>query len=112
MLVYKIFRAREWSELITSGATAGSADDRADGFVHLSTAPQLPGTLAKHFGGEEGLVLAALDAGRAGPGLRWEASRGGALFPHLHRPLELEDVLWSRAVEDGPGGPVCPEGLE
>jgi uncharacterized protein (DUF952 family) len=102
MLIYKILRPAEWSELETAGTTPGAPADRADGYIHLSTAEQLPGTLARHFAGETGLVLLAVDAGAAGPALAWEPARGGALFPHLYRPLTLTDLVWSRPLEDGP----------
>ncbi|MFO1142837.1 MAG: DUF952 domain-containing protein [Amaricoccus sp.] len=110
MLVYKILRAPEWADLQAAGSSAGSPADVADGFVHLSTAAQVAGTLARHFAGERSLVLAALDGDALD--LRWEPSRGGALFPHLYRPLALADVLWSRPIADGPDGPVAPAGLE
>jgi uncharacterized protein (DUF952 family) len=99
MLIYKVLRPAEWAELESLGETLGSAADRADGFVHFSTAEHLPGTLDRHFAGETGLLLLAVDA--AGAALRWEPSRGGALFPHLYRRLTRADVLWSRPVEDG-----------
>lgn len=98
MLVYKVFRAGEWAEFDAHGESAGSPADLADGFVHLSTAAQLPGTLERHFPGETGLVVLALDASRLGSDLAWEPSRGGALFPHLHRRLRREDVAWSRPL--------------
>ncbi|MFO1208087.1 MAG: DUF952 domain-containing protein [Amaricoccus sp.] len=110
MLIYKILRPAEWRDLQSAGTTLGSADDRADGFVHLSTAAQVPGTLARRFAAERDLVLLAVDAGAAE--LRWEPSRGGALFPHLYRPLALADVRWTRPIADGPDGPVAPAGLE
>lgn len=99
MLIYKVFRAGEWAELAAAGETRGAPVDRADGYVHFSTAGQLPGTLAKHFAGETGLLLLAVDAEAAGEALRWEPSRGGALFPHLHRPLALADLLWARPLD-------------
>jgi uncharacterized protein (DUF952 family) len=108
MLIYKVLRAAEWAEIDAGGASLGSPDDRADGFVHLSTAVQLAGTVARHFAGETGLLLAALDADAAGPALRWEASRGGAPFPHLYRPLDRADVLWCRPLADGAPGPEEP----
>jgi uncharacterized protein (DUF952 family) len=111
MLIYKVLRPAEWAELRNAGSSAGAPLDRADGFVHFSTAEQLPVTLARHFAGERGLVLAAMDAEAAGDALRWEPSRGGALFPHLYRLLRLADILWTRGIEDGPEGPVCPPGL-
>lgn len=109
MLIYKIFRAGEWAVLTEAGETAGAPVDIADGYIHFSTAGQLPGTAAKHFAGARGLVLAATEAGRLGDALRWEQARGGALFPHLYRPLTLGDIVWSRVLEDGPDGPLLPE---
>lgn len=94
MLIYKILRAAEWQALLTAGETSGAAVDVSDGFVHFSTAAQAAETAARHFAGEGDLVLLALDADRLGPALRWEASRGGDLFPHLYAPLRLTDVLW------------------
>jgi uncharacterized protein (DUF952 family) len=107
MLIYKVFRAGEWAELEAAGETLGAPVDRADGFVHFSTAGQLAGTLAKHFAGEAGLVLVAVDAEAAGGAVRWEPSRGGALFAHLYRPLGMGDVVWAR-----PLGAVALEALQ
>lgn len=104
MLVYKILRAAEWAALREAGRTAGAPVDRADGFIHFSTAAQAAETAARHFAGETGLVLLACDAPALGPELRWEVSRGGALFPHLYRTLRLADVLWHRAIASGPQG--------
>ena len=95
MAIYKIFRAPEWDALQAAGRTAGAPIDVADGFVHLSDASQVEETARLHFAGAEGLVLAAVDEARLGDDLRWEASRGGALFPHLHRDLSVADILWS-----------------
>ena len=97
MLVYKILRGPEWAELEAAGESLGAPVDRADGFVHFSTAGQLPETLAKHFAGETGLVVFAVDADA---GFAWELSRGGALFPHLYRPLRRAEILWSRPLEE------------
>lgn len=108
MLVYKVFRSPEWAEFEAVGTTLGAPVDLADGFVHLSTAAQLGGTLKKHFAGETGLVLLAVDPRTIGSDLRWEPSRGGDLFPHLYRPLEMADVVWTCPIEDGG---VLPEGL-
>lgn len=104
MLVYKILRAGEWAALREAGYLAGTPADRADGFIHLSTAAQAPATAARHFAGEAGLVLLACDAQALGPALRWEISRGDALFPHLYRALLLSDVVWDRAIASGPQG--------
>jgi uncharacterized protein (DUF952 family) len=94
MLIYKIFRADEWAALQAQGETLGAPIDIADGYVHFSTAAQAQETAAKHFAGEDGLTLLALDADSLGEALTWEPSRGGALFPHLYRALRLSDILW------------------
>lgn len=101
MLIYKIFRQPEWQALSAAGRTDGAPVDLQDGFIHFSTAEQVPGTLHRHFLGETGLRLVACNTDTLGDGLRWEPSRGGALFPHLYRPLDLADVLWSRPIPDG-----------
>ena len=93
MRIYKIFRAAEWALLQSAGETAGAPVDLADGYVHFSTADQLAETAARHFAGEDDLTLLEVEADALGPDLRWEPSRGGALFPHLYRPLRLSDVV-------------------
>jgi len=94
MLIYKIFRAAEFHDLLENGRTRGAPIDLADGFVHLSKGDQVRETAARHFKGEDNLVLLALEADTLGDALKWEASRGGDLFPHLYRELTLDDVLW------------------
>jgi len=98
MFVYKILRGDEWAAFDREGHFAGSADDRRDGYIHLSTASQTAGTMAKYFAGEA-VTVATLDADMLGPALRWEESRGGMLFPHLYRVLDRGDVI---AVSDAP----------
>lgn len=97
MLIYKIFRAAEWAELQAQGETLGAPVDLADGFIHFSTAKQLPETAAKHFAAETDLILVALEADGLAA-LAWEPSRGGALFPHLYAPLHLNDLLWHKPL--------------
>ena len=97
-LIYKIFRQDEFQALLESGQTSGAPVDLADGFVHLSRGDQVRETAARHFSGEDGLVLLALDADTLGDTLKWESSRGGDLFPHLYRDLRLEDVLWYKPL--------------
>lgn len=98
MLIYKIFRPDEWAELRDIGQTAGAPIDLADGFVHFSTAEQARETAAKHFAGEDGLVLLAVEAEALGDALKWEVSRGGDLFPHLYAPLRLSDIAWQKPL--------------
>lgn len=110
-IIYKICLETLWREAEKAGRFDGAPVDLADGYIHFSTAAQVAGTLARHFAGARGLWLLAVDADAAGDALRWEPARGGALFPHLYRPLAQGDVLWTRPIADGPDGPVAPEGL-
>ncbi len=111
MRIYKILRPAEWTELERAGETAGAPVDVSDGFVHFSTADQVAATAAKHFAGEDGLILAAFEADDLGPALKWEPSRDGALFPHLYGPLRRADVLWHAPLPLEDGTHVFPRGL-
>jgi uncharacterized protein (DUF952 family) len=86
--IYKICTADEWRVAVADGVFRGSPADLRDGFIHFSTAEQMRETAARHFAGVDGLVLVAFDDGAMGPGLRYEPSRGGDLFPHLYGPLQ------------------------
>ena len=103
-LVYKICGTNAWAGALTAGVYAGSADDQRDGFIHFSLAHQLPGTLARHFGGRADLVLLAVRAADLGDALRFEASRGGDLFPHLYGPLAVTAVQWQAPLPLGADG--------
>jgi uncharacterized protein (DUF952 family) len=111
MLIYKIFRAAEWQALERDGATPGAPVDVADGFVHFSTAAQARETAAKHFAGEDGLWLLAVEAEPLGDALVWEPSRGGALFPHLYRDLRRADVVWARPLPLESGAHEFPKDM-
>lgn len=91
-LIYKIVSAPEWRAAEAIGVFTGSAVDLADGFIHFSSAEQAEETAARHFAGQADLLLVAVEAERLGVALKWEASRGGALFPHLYAPLPLSSV--------------------
>jgi uncharacterized protein (DUF952 family) len=104
MVVYKIVAGEEWSEAEAAGVFRGAAIDRADRFIHFSTAEQAPETAAKWFAGRGDLTLAAVNAEALGDDLRWEPSRGGALFPHLYAALPMSAVVWSRPLPLGPDG--------
>lgn len=112
MMIYKIMRGPEWAELRAEGESAGAPVDVADGFVHFSTAEQAAETAAKHFAGVEGLMLVAVEAERLGDALKWEVSRGGALFPHLYREMRLSDVAWAQPLPLVDGAHQFPAGLE
>ena len=102
-IIYKIFRAAEFAEFVRKGETLGAPVDLEDGYIHMSTGDQVEVTAAKHFAGEEGLKLLGIESDDLGASLKWEPSRGGALFPHLYRPLKTEDVRFVRDLpfEDG-----------
>ncbi len=91
--LYKICSREAWSAAKQSGVLEPSLVDRRDGFVHLSSATQVAGTLAKHFAGQRDLVLLGVAPELFPQGaLRWEVSRGGELFPHLYGELRAEYV--------------------
>ena len=103
-LIYKISPANLWREAERAGVFTGAPVDRADGFIHFSTAEQVVETATKHFAGQGDLVLVAVDEEQLGEALRYEASRGGALFPHLHGSLPLSAVRWARPLPLGSDG--------
>ena len=92
-LIYKICPASAWREAERQGVFRGSADDIRDGFIHFSTAAQVAETARKHFFGQTGLFLVAVDADALGDALRWERSRNDELFPHLYGELALGAVI-------------------
>ena len=92
-MIYKICPASAWREAERQGVYRGSADDLRDGYIHFSTAGQVRETARKHFFGQSGLFLVAVDADALGEGLRWERSRNDELFPHLYGELDLGAVI-------------------
>ncbi len=111
MLIYKILRAEEWRAFRAAGRTAGAPVDLADGYIHFSTAEQVVETAAKHFAGAADLWLLAVDTGALAEPLRWEPSRGGALFPHLYGVLDLAAVAWARPLPLHDGAHLFPEAV-
>jgi uncharacterized protein (DUF952 family) len=109
-LLYKICPEALWREAERAGVFTGAPVDARDGFIHLSTAAQVRETADKHFAGQDGLLLIAVEADALGPHLRYEPSRGGQLFPHVYGPLPLAAVRWARPLPLGPDGRhVFPE---
>jgi uncharacterized protein (DUF952 family) len=104
ILIYKICPATLWREAERTGEFAGAGIDLTDGYIHFSASDQVAETAAKHFAGQRDLLLIAVAADALGPALTWEASRGGALFPHLYGPLPLG------AVRSVTPLPLDPEG--
>jgi len=103
-LIYKIVTAALWREALAAGRLEGMPVDHADGYIHFSSAVQLRQTAAKHFAGQDDLVLIAVEADRLGPALRWEPSRGGALFPHLYAPLPTALAVLAEPLPLGADG--------
>jgi uncharacterized protein (DUF952 family) len=110
-MIYKILRSDEWAALQAQGETKGAPIDVADGYVHFSTADQVRETAAKHFADVDGLMLLAYDESALTGDLRWEPSRGGALFPHLYGPLRLSDMVWAKPLPLGASGHAFPDHL-
>ncbi len=90
---FKILTADQWAQFQAEDVFHGAPVDLADGYIHLSAADQLQGTLDKHFAGQSGLVIAEVDLAAVGETVKWEVSRGGALFPHIYGPLPMTAVL-------------------
>jgi uncharacterized protein (DUF952 family) len=97
--VYKIAARADWEPARLKGRFDGAAIDLRDGYIHLSTAAQAAQTARLYFAGQADLVLLKIDAGRLGPALRWEPSRGGDPFPHLYGPLDCAVVEAATPIE-------------
>lgn len=108
--IYKIVPALLWQEARRTGHFTGAPVDLSDGFIHFSTRDQVVETAARHFEGQDDLLLVAVDAAALGDNLVYEPSRGGSLFPHLYAPLTLDAVLWEKPLPLGSDGQhVFPE---
>ncbi|EIM73398.1 hypothetical protein A33O_15893 [Nitratireductor aquibiodomus RA22] len=103
-LIYKICPRTLWQEAETAGVFNGAPIDLADGYIHFSTAGQVKETAARHFAGQDDLLLVAVDANALGSALKHEVSRGGALFPHLYASLPLDAVAWVQPLPLGADG--------
>jgi uncharacterized protein (DUF952 family) len=97
--IFKILPRADWERALSLGRFEGSAVDIADGFIHFSAADQLSETARRHFAGQTDLVVLTIEADTLGAALRWEPSRGGALFPHLYAPLDVTCVVAVEAMD-------------
>ncbi len=107
-VAYKVLNAGEFAAL-QAGTFEGAPVDIADGYIHLSSAAQLTGTVRKHFAGQEGLIILAIDLNRLAVPVRWEVSRGGQLFPHLYGRLRMSDVTAHTPLRWQDGAVALPE---
>ena len=110
-LIYKIVSKTMWDKAEAASVFEGASIDLEDGYIHFSTAEQAEETAAKHFAGQNDLLLVAVDASSLGDALKWEASRGGALFPHLYASLKTDDAAWVKELPLAKDGThVFPDG--
>lgn len=112
-LIYKIATEAAYAPARHATSFAGMPIDAADGYLHFSTAAQLAETLRLHFAGQSGLVILGVRAADLGEKLVWEASRGGALFPHLYGgPLPASAIAWEASVDVAADGScILPEAV-
>lgn len=93
LTAFKVLTQHQWADFERERVFRGAPVDIADGYIHLSTAEQLEGTIARHFAGQSCLMIAEVDLVQFGDAIRWEESRGGALFPHLYAELPIHAVI-------------------
>lgn len=105
-VAYKVLTADQMAQLEADGVFAGAPIDLADGYIHLSTHAELTETVDKHFAGQSALWVAAVDLAVLGDAVKWEASRGGQLFPHIYAPLPLSAVFAYSPLERDDAGQV------
>lgn len=104
LFAYKILTRPQFEQLKADGVFAGAPVDLADGYIHMSTQAQAAETAARHFAGQDDLVLAMVDLPALGASVRWEESRGGQLFPHLYGALPMSAISRTVKLRLGPDG--------
>ncbi|MFX6035588.1 DUF952 domain-containing protein, partial [Acinetobacter baumannii] len=75
-------------------------------YIHLSTADQVTETVDKHFAGQSGVWIAAVDLAALGDAVKGEVSRGGALFPHLYATVSMDAVVAATPLARDDSGKV------
>ncbi|MBL4596983.1 MAG: DUF952 domain-containing protein [Robiginitomaculum sp.] len=109
--LYRLCSLGEWDASQAAGVVLGNADDRRDGFLHLSTAEQIAQTAAKYYTDVSNLHLLGINANSLTASLRWEVSRGGQSFPHVYGDVPLTAVLFARAIPEQAGRYLFPAAL-
>jgi uncharacterized protein (DUF952 family) len=102
--IYRLVNERVWQDALAVGTFLGTEHDLRDGFIHFSTAGQVAETAARHYAGESNLLLVGVSVDALGAALRWELSRGGALFPHLYASLPTSAATSVSRLPVGPDG--------
>lgn len=109
LVAYKVLTSEQMARLEQDGSFAGAPIDVQDGYIHLSAQAQLTETVDKHFAGQSGLWVAAVDLAALGGAVKWEPSRGGQLFPHVYASLPLSAVIaYGPLHRDGDGTVKLP----
>lgn len=112
LFAYKVVTRDQWTQWRADESFTGAPVDIADGYIHLSARDQVVETVAKHFGGQDDLVLAMIDLPALGDAVQWEPSRGGALFPHVYGPIPMSAVTTKATLRLGPDGKhIFPAGF-
>ena len=112
LFAFKILTRDQWQQFRADGVFTGAPVDLADGYIHLSARDQVAETAAKHFAGQDDLVLAMVDLPALGDSVKWEPSRGGALFPHVYGDIPMSAVTTKATLRLGPdGNHVFPAGF-
>lgn len=106
LIAYKVLTAPQMAQMETDGVFRGAPIDLADGYIHLSTEAQLTETVDKHFAGQTDLHVVAVDLAVLGDAVKWEPSRGGQLFPHIHADLPLNAAIAYGPLERNMDGRV------
>jgi len=110
--IYKIATQAQWDNAVAAGSFKGAPVDLADGYIHFSTADQMRETAQKHFRGQTNLLLVEVEVAALGKALKWEVSRGGALFPHLYAELDTGITTRVMPLKDlADGGHEFPDDL-
>jgi len=113
LFAFKILTAEQWGQFRADGVCKGAPVDIADGYIHLSARDQVAETAAKHFAGQDNLILAMVDLAALGDTIRWEPSRGGALFPHIYGELPMSAVTTKAKIRLGSDGVhIFPAGFD
>ncbi len=102
--LYKIVSTEEWQQVSKLPSLIGFGIDLTDGFIHLSSADQVRETAQHHFAGREDLMLVSIDGSCLGDSLKWEESRGGAVFPHVYGEIPMTAVLKAERLPLGVDG--------
>ena len=109
--IYKVLTKDQWRKFQRDAVFQGSPVDLADGFIHLSCADQLKGTLDKWYADQDQVTLLQVDASKIDAALKYEISRGGAEFPHLFADLLMSAIGTHWLVSPENGAYRLPENL-